>query len=69
MNFDVCSDRMKKGKNTYLSFQYHFKQKNDQNISIVTLKKMYEPFFLDLLNDIEHQLTDYKIKTSKTRKN
>lgn len=68
MTFDVCSDRMQKGKNTYLSFQYHFKQKNNQNLSILTIKQMFEPFFLELLNDIECQLTDYKITASKTRK-
>lgn len=69
MNFEVCSDRMKQGKNTYLSFQYHFKQKNNQNTGIITLKKNYEPFFIELLNDIEQQLNDYKIIPSKIRKN
>lgn len=67
MNFEVCSDRMKKDKRTYLSFQYHFKQKNGNNTSIVTLKDKNEGFFTDLLNDIEKELTSWNIDISKKR--
>ena len=67
MNFEVCSDRMKKDKKTYLSFQYHFKQKNDHTISIVTLKEDNEEFFISLLDDIENELLQYNMKASKTR--
>jgi hypothetical protein len=67
MNFEVCSDRMKKDKKTYLSFQYHFKQKNENNISIVTLKEKNEDFFISLLDDIENELSQYNMIVSKTR--
>lgn len=67
MNFEVCSDRMKKGKRTYLSFQYHFKQKPNLNISVVTLKNDNEDFFISLLNDIENELNAYDISVSKKR--
>jgi hypothetical protein len=67
MNFEVCADRMKKNKNTYLSFQYHFKQKNENNISIVTLKENNENFFVSLLDDIENELSRYNMRVSKTR--
>lgn len=67
MNFEVCSDRMKVGKGSYLSFQYHFKQKPNLNLSVVTLKQDNEDFFINLLNDIESELSLYNITTSKYR--
>ena len=67
MNFEVCSDRMKKGKNTYLSFQYHFKQKNNINKSVLKVKDENILFFTNLLNDIEKELYSYNIKLSKKR--
>ena len=67
MNFEVCSDRMKAGKNSYLSFQYHFKQKNNANESIITIKENHEAFFEGLLKDIEDELQSYDIKISKKR--
>lgn len=69
MNFEVCSDRMKKGKNTYLSFQYHFKQKNNINKSVLKVKDENILFFTNLLNDIEKELYSYNIKLSKKRGN
>ena len=68
MNFEVCSDRMKKGKNTYLSFQYHFKQKNNNNKGILDIKKENEPFFVSLLDDIEGELQKHNIHINKSRK-
>lgn len=68
MNFEVCSDRMKADKKTYLSFQYHFKQKPNLNTSVVHLKETNESFFTGLLNDIENELSSYDITTSKKRK-
>jgi hypothetical protein len=68
MNFEVCSDRMSKNKKTYLSFQYHFKQKKLANNSILDIKDSNEDFFINLLNDIEKRLTSYNIKVSKKRK-
>jgi hypothetical protein len=67
MNFEVCSDRMKKDKNTYLSFQYHFKQKNNINKSVLKVKDENILFFTNLLNDIEKELYSYNIKLSKKR--
>lgn len=69
MNFEVCSDRMTKNKKTYLSFQYHFKQKELINYSILDIKKHNECFFIELLNDIENELKSYNIKMNKKRKN
>ena len=68
MNFEVCSDRMTKNKKTYLSFQYHFKQKNLANLSVLDIKESNEDFFINLLNNIENNLTSYNIKVSKKRK-
>lgn len=67
LNFEVCSDRMKKNKKTYLSFQYHFKQKNNTNISVLDVKKENENFFISLLNDLEKELNEFEIKISKNR--
>jgi hypothetical protein len=67
MNFEVCSDRMKKGKNTYLSFQYHFKQKNNTNKSVFMVKDENYTFFTNLLDDIEKELFSHNIKLSKKR--
>jgi hypothetical protein len=64
MNFDVCSDRMRKGKHTFLSFQYHFKQKNEANNSVLDIRNEYEYFFIDLLDDIERALCEYDIEIS-----
>ena len=61
-NFKICSNRMKKNKKTYLSFQYHFKQKNDTNEKILTVKEKNYHFFSDLLNEIEKQLLFYNIR-------
>jgi hypothetical protein len=69
MNFEVCSDRMLKNKKTYLSFQYHLKQKNSTNNSILNIKSDNENFFINLLNDIENQLSNYNISINKKRKN
>lgn len=68
INFEVCSDRMKKGKKSYLSFQYHFKQKNTPCLSVVTIKDENEDFFIGLLDDIENELSSYNISVSKTKK-
>lgn len=67
MNFEICSERMKKNKNSYLSFQYHFKQKEDNKKNIISLKDDYEHFFIDLLNDIKNQLEINNITLSKNR--
>lgn len=67
MNFEVCSDRMKKNKNTYLSFQYHFKQKNNENKSIFTVKDENYDFFKGLLSDIESEMNTYNIKINKNK--
>ena len=40
MNFEICSDRMKVNKNSYLSFQYHFKQKNNETKNVLNLIEM-----------------------------
>lgn len=69
MNFEVCSDRMLKNKKTYLSFQYHFKQKNHTNNSVLDIKDENEDFFINLLNGIEEQLSLYNIRVNKKRKN
>jgi hypothetical protein len=61
-NFKICSNRMKKNKKTYLSFEYHFKQKNDTNEKILTVKEKNYNFFSDLLNEIENQLLFYNIR-------
>jgi hypothetical protein len=66
MNFEVCSDRMKINKPTYLSFQYHFRQKDDI-INILKLKSDYEPFFIDILNNINDKIESYSIKVSKKK--
>lgn len=66
MNFEVCSDRMKINKPTYLSFQYHFRQKDDI-INILKLKSDYEPFFIDILNIINDKIESYSIKVSKKK--
>jgi hypothetical protein len=68
INFEVCSDRMKKDKSSYLSFQYHFKQKDDNNDSIVTIKKNNEDFFIDLLDELESILNEFQMNVRKKRK-
>lgn len=68
LNFEVCSDRMKKGKQTYLSFQYHFKQRYNNNISVLDIKKENESFFISLLDDLESELNSYQIKITKNKK-
>ena len=67
MNMEVCSDRMKVGKKTYLYFQYHFKQHQQKNESLVTLKAKNNEFFTGLLNDITTNLASYGITLSKTK--
>lgn len=67
MNIEVCSDRMKVGKKTYFYFQYHFKQKQQKNESLVTLKTRNNDFFTGLLNDITANLSNYGITLSKTK--
>ena len=67
MNFEICSERMKKGKSSYLSFQYHFRQKNSENKSILTVKNENEHFFLDLLYDLEYNLNQYRIDLNQKR--
>lgn len=69
MTFDVCSDRMKKNKNTYLSLQYHFKQKDNKNDSVIDVKNNNIEFFTDLLNNIETEMNRYNIKISKNKIN
>ena len=68
MNFEVCSERMMPGKQTYLSFQYHFKQKPGQNKSVIDIKSENEAFFVELLDDITNGLltNDIDITKSKT---
>ena len=67
MNMEVCSDRMKVGKKTYLYFQYHFKQRFNNNESIISLKERNNTFFTELLDDISNNITNYGIKMSKTK--
>lgn len=68
MNFEICSDRMKVNKNSYLSFQYHFKQKNNETKNVLNLKRENENFFIDILNDIENQIMSYDMTLSKKPK-
>lgn len=68
MNFDVCTDRMKKDKKSYFSFQYHFKQKDGKNNSVLDLKDRYGSFFTGLLDDICMNLEEFKIGISKEKK-
>jgi hypothetical protein len=67
MNFEICSDRMKQGKSSYLSFQYHFKQKDNANKSIINIKKDNQQFFIELLNDLEHELHKFNITPHKKK--
>jgi hypothetical protein len=67
MNFEICSDRMKQGKSSYLSFQYHFKQKDNLNKSIIELKKDHNEFFIDLLNDMVTELHKFRITPYKKK--
>lgn len=67
MNFEICSDRMQCNKKSYLSFQYHFKQRNTLNNSVLDIKDEYETFFISLLNDIEKELLSYDIVANKKR--
>jgi hypothetical protein len=69
MNFEICSERMNLNKNSYLSFQYHFKQKNNSNLSIMKIKQENESFFSELLNDLENNLKQYKMTLSQKRHN
>lgn len=68
MNFEICSDRMKVNKNSYLSFQYHFKQKNNETKNVLNLKRENENFFIGILNDIENQIMSYDMTLSKKPK-
>lgn len=68
MNFEICSERMQCNKKSYLSFQYHFKQKSGLHTSVLNLKEENEQFFISLLNDIEKELLSYDISVSKKRK-
>jgi hypothetical protein len=68
IHFYVCSHRMNKDKKTYLSFQYHFKQKNNQNKSVINLKKEKEDFFINILNNIQKELESEDIKLFKHKK-
>ena len=67
MNMEVCSDRMRVGKKTYLYFQYHFKQKYNNNESLISLKARNIDFFTGLLDDITENITSYGITMSKTK--
>lgn len=67
MNFEVCSDRMKKNKKSFLSFQYHFMQKDRKNRSILDVKKYENDFFIDILNDVENELKKYNIDINKKK--
>ena len=67
MNMEVCSDRMRVGKKTYLYFQYHFKQKYNNNESLISLKARNIEFFTGLLDDITENITSYGITMSKTK--
>ena len=67
MNFEICADRMQKNKNSYLSFQYHFKQKDNVNRSILDVKSENEKFFINLLNDLEAELLSFNLKPHKKR--
>ena len=67
MNMEVCSDRMKVGKKSYLYFQYHFKQRHNNNESLVSLKSRNNDFFTSLLDDISESLKSYNIILSKKK--
>jgi hypothetical protein len=68
INFDICSERMKENKSTYISIQYYFKQKNNLNKSILTIKKQHEDFFISILNKLESELLLNNITMSKKKK-
>lgn len=67
MNFEICSDRMRVGKNSYLSFQYHFKQYAEPK-SLLKIKDDNEDFFIALLNDLEDNLKKFNITMHKSKK-
>lgn len=65
LNFEVCSDRMKIGKKSFLNFQCHFKQYNNE--SLVFLKERNEDFFVNILDDVNNCLNSYGIVLSKKK--
>jgi hypothetical protein len=67
MNIELCVDRMQKDKNSFLSFQYHFKQKGGANKSILDVKTENETFFIGLLNDLTDCLKAYNITASQKK--
>lgn len=68
MNFEVSSDRMKKDKKTFLSFQYHFKQKNNANKNIFAIKNENYDFFISLLSDVENEIISRNMTINKNKK-
>jgi hypothetical protein len=58
---------MQKDKNSFLSFQYHFKQKGGANKSILDVKTENETFFIGLLNDLTDCLKAYNITASQKK--
>lgn len=67
LNMEMCTERMQKDKNTFLSFQYHFKQKAETSKSILDVKNENESFFTELLNVITDYLSENNITTSKKK--
>ena len=65
INFDICANRMSLNKKTLFSFQYHFKQKNNLNYDIISIKENHEEFFKNLLNDMQENLINYNFKIIK----
>jgi hypothetical protein len=68
LDFQIANSGIKINKKSYLSFQLFLKQKNEVIKELKEIKKIAEPFLVNLLNEFKNDIISNNFSVTKTKK-
>jgi hypothetical protein len=68
LDFQIANSGIKINKKSYLSFQLFLKQKNEVIKELKEIKKIAEPFLVNLLNEFKTDIISNNFSVTKTKK-
>lgn len=68
LDFQVANSGVRVNKKSFLTFQLFLRQKDSKVLDLKTIKKMSEPFILNLLEGLKENIIDSKFLIAKTKK-
>lgn len=68
LDFQVANSGIRVNKKSFLTFQLFLRQKDGSIFDLKTIKKLSEPFILDLLNGLKENIINSSFLIAKTKK-